>query len=116
MEFGLYLTFYYGFAPGHLEVLSKLSDAEWHTRHEDVVTALEELGDKRAAEVLYRAAIALHPYRRYDKARSLAVKAIWALGKLSDPGADEKLRLLAQSGPQIVRDEALHQLERRQRT
>jgi hypothetical protein len=76
---------------------------------------LGELRDSRTVEVLYRAALKLHPYLDYDDSRALAVKAIWALGKLADPAADEKLKLLAQSDQPIVGAEALNQLERRGR-
>jgi hypothetical protein len=112
-EYGLYVGFHFGFSADHLDVLCRLSDADWHTRHEDVVTALGELRDKRTVGALYRAALKLHPYLNYDDCRALAVKAIWALGELGDPAADEKLQLLAQSDHPILRAEALNQLQRR---
>ena len=43
----------------------------------------------------------------------MAVKAIWALGKLSDSAADQKLRLLAESTDSVVRADAQKQLYRR---
>ena len=46
-EYGLYVGFHFGFTADHLDILCRLSDADWHTRHEDVVTALGELRDKR---------------------------------------------------------------------
>lgn len=114
VEFGLLIGFHFGFSPEHVDILCRLSDAEWHTQHENVILALDELSDQRAVGCFYRAALKLHPYLDYDEFRALAVKAIWALGKVQDSAADEKLRLLAESDQVIVRDEAQNQLRRRQ--
>jgi hypothetical protein len=56
VECGLHVGFRFGFAPEFLDVLIRRSDAEWHHSHEDVVTALNGLGDTRTIEALYRAA------------------------------------------------------------
>jgi hypothetical protein len=114
VECGLGLGFHFGMSPQFFDILVKLSDAEWHERHEDVVTALNELHDSRSVEALYRAALKRHPYLGYDNARALAVKAVWALGNLGDTSADEKLRVLAKSDDGILRREAENQLLRRQ--
>lgn len=113
VEWALGLGFHFGMSAQYFDILVKLSDAEWHERHEDVVTALGELHDKRSVEPLYRAALKLHPYLAYDEARALAVKAIWALGNLGDASANEKLRALAKSEHSILREEAEKQLRRR---
>ena len=112
IEPGLRLGFYFGFLPEHFDILCWLSDADWHKQHEDVVTALDKLRDERAVGVLYRAALKLHPYLAYDDSRALAVKAIWALGRLGSAAADEKLRLLAQSNDPILSNTAQDQLKR----
>jgi len=62
VECGLGVGFHFGFTHNFLDVLIRLSDAEWHHSHEDVVTALGELGDTRAVETLFRAALMIHPY------------------------------------------------------
>lgn len=113
VEFALYAGFHFGFTPVFLDILIRLSDAEWHCRHEDVVTALGELGETGAVEALYRAALKIHPYLEFDDSRALAGKAIWALGKLADATADQKLRLLAEAGDPVVRAGAQKQLYRR---
>jgi len=114
VELAMGLGFHFGMSAQYFDLLVKLSDAEWHERHEDVVTALGELHDRRSVEPLYRAALKLHPYLAYDEARALAVKAIWALGNLGDASADEKLLALAKSEHSILREEAEKQLRRRQ--
>ena len=113
VECALTVGFSFGLSAACLDVLMQLADADWHHSHEDVVSALDELQDKKAVDVLYRVALKRHEYLAFDKARALAVKAIWALGKISDASADEKLRLLAQSNEEIVKHGAIKQLERR---
>jgi hypothetical protein len=113
VEFGLYLGFRFGFTPEFLDVLIRLSDADWHQRHEDVVAALDELRDLRATDALYRATLKLHTYLDYDDSRALASKAIWALGRLGDTTADQRLRTLADSGEPVVQAYAREQLYRR---
>jgi hypothetical protein len=113
VEYTLVIGFSFGFSSAHLDALMRLADADWHHRHEDVVSALDKLRDRRAVDILYRSALKRHEYLAFDDARALAVKAIWALGKLSDAAADEKLRLLAQSDEIILREQAMIQLERR---
>jgi hypothetical protein len=114
VEFGLGVGFHFGMTLDHLYILCRLSDADWHISHEDIVTALGELRDVRAVEPLYRASLKLHPYLAFDDSRALAVKAMFALGNLKDLAADEKLRLLAQSENEILKREALEQLRYRQ--
>jgi HEAT repeat protein len=75
---------------------------------------LDELRDKRSVEALYRAVHKLHPYLSHDGAHALAVKAIIGLGKLADPAADAKLKILAESDEPILRTNALRQLRRRE--
>jgi hypothetical protein len=113
VECGLGLGFRFGMSTEFFDILVKLSEADWHYRHEDVVTALAELHDSRSVETLYRAALKRHPYLDYDDARALAVKAIFALGNLGDARADGKLRLLAESDDPAVKVNAREQLYRR---
>ena len=115
VECGLWIGFQFGFTADYFDILCRLSDAEWHMRHEDVVSALGGLRDARAVEALYRASLKVHLYLDYDDSRALAVKAIWALSGLRDPAADEKLRLLAQSDVPIVKENASDQLRYRQK-
>lgn len=115
VECGLGLAFRFGTTPEFLDVLIRLSDAEWHVRHEDVVTALDELGDVRTIDALHRAALKHHPYLDYDDTRALADKAIWAMARLGDTRADQILWSLAESGEPVVREHAREQLYRKSR-
>jgi hypothetical protein len=113
VECGLLLAFKFGLSHEFVDTLIRLSDADWHHSHEDLVMALDDLRDKRAIDAFYPAALKLHPYLDYDDVRALARKAIWALGNLADPIADEKLRQLAQADHGIVSEFATEQLKRR---
>ena len=113
VEMGLLIGFHFGFSPAHLDVLCRLSEADWHMQHENVVLALGELIDKRSVDTLYRAALKSHAYLEYDEGRALTLKAVMALGRIEDRAAVEKLRLLAESNEPLIRKHALRQLDRR---
>lgn len=93
-------------------VLRELALAEWHQRHEDVVTALDQLNDPDSVATLYEVAIKRFAYRCYDEAQSLAVKAIWALARIAGREAEKALTTLSHSENRIVCEEARRQLQR----
>ncbi|HEY1422966.1 MAG TPA: HEAT repeat domain-containing protein, partial [Candidatus Acidoferrum sp.] len=76
---------------------------------------LEETGlrDQKTVDTLYSAATIVPGYLEYDEAKALAVKAIWALGKIENEAAEAKLGVLARSEHPIIRDEAINQPRRR---
>ena len=103
----------FGFGPEHIDVLRRLAEAEWHYSHEDVVEALDSLRTSDAVEALFRATQWVPKSLEYDDSRALAVKAIWALGKIPGTAAETKLETLARSGDAILRKTAMEQLESR---
>jgi HEAT repeat protein len=109
----LALGFEFGVSPEHVDLLIGLVDADWDYNHEDVVDSLGELGDPKAIDALFKATQIVPRYLAYDDTRSLASRAILALGNLNDERADAKLRLLANSDCQVIKEDALSQLERR---
>jgi hypothetical protein len=110
VEYALDVAWQGGISPLYFEILCKLSDADWHHKHEDVVTALEVIGDARCVDTLERAAHAKHEYLAFDDARALGVKATWALYKIGTPGAMDALRRLCASDEGRVADEACARL------
>ena len=101
-------TFYDGTAALNIE-------ADWHVRHEDVVSALDKLRSPETVEVLFRATQWIPKSLEYDDSRALAVKAIWALGKIPGTEAETKLETLARFENTILRQNAVEQLERRRK-
>ena len=113
LECALTIGFAFGFAPEQTKALCNLVEADWHVRHEDVVSALDELHSPETVEALFRATQWIPKSLEYDNSRALAVKAIWALGKIPGTEAETKLETLARSENTILRKNAVEQLERR---
>jgi hypothetical protein len=111
----LIIGFTFGFAHGHKDILRRLVDVDWHNSHEDVVEALDGLQAPDTVDALFRATQWIPKSLEYDDSRALAVKAIWALGKISGTEAETKLESLARSDNAILRKAASEQLERRHR-
>lgn len=105
----------FGFAPEHTEILCRLIEADWHFSHEDVVSALDALQTADAVPALFRATQWTPEYLKFDENRGLAVKAIWALGKIPGSEAARNLEALTRSDVAILRKAATEQLERRHR-
>ena len=109
----LIVGFTFGFAPEHQDILRRLVEANWHSSHEDIVEALETWPSPDAVEALFSATQWIPNYLEFDDSRALAVKAIWALGKIPGTEAERRLKELARSGNAILRRTAVKQLERR---
>ncbi len=112
LELALIVSFVFGFSDEHLGLLIPLAWADWHFRHEDLVSALERIHSPAAVEALAHLARWKPDYMDYDDTRSLARNAIWALGKIGGDAAERELRSLAQSECDIVAEGAREQLER----
>jgi hypothetical protein len=106
----------FGFATEHMDILSCLVDVDWHHSHEDVVRALQTWPTADTVGALFRATQWIPKSLEYDDSRALAVKAIWALGKIPGIEAETKLEVLARSDNSILRKTAEKQLERRRKT
>ncbi|MGJ6966501.1 HEAT repeat domain-containing protein [Streptosporangium sp. G11] len=103
----------FGYTMDHFDVLVELSYADWHKKHEDVVSNLGKLKAPAAVEALYHATQWIPDYLDYDDDRTLASKAIWALGGTPGPEAERALVRLADSENEMLKEEAGYQLERR---
>ncbi len=78
-----------GLHPLYAEFLILLAEAPWHTRHEDVVRALQSLRSPTAVGALERTAHAVHAYLAYDDGLALARKCTWALADIGTPDAHQ---------------------------
>jgi hypothetical protein len=103
----------FGFGSQHADTLCRLLEVDWHYSHEDVVSALDGLGMADTVGALFRATQWIPKSLEYDDSRALAVKAIWALGKIPGTEAEAKLEILACSDDAVLRKTAVYQLERR---
>lgn len=101
-----------GLSPAFVPVLVALLASPWHQRHEDIVSALQELRDPRAVDALYHAALVEHEYLAYDEFRGLARKCTWALADIGTAEAFARLQALARSGDELVAGHARKRIER----
>jgi hypothetical protein len=91
-------------------MLSKLLLEEWHYRHEDITTILQDLKSPKSSDALYDRALVKPVYMNYDESYSLARKCIHALGDINTEYSRDKLILLAASDIPIVKEKAEKQL------
>lgn len=102
----------FGPTPQLLQPHTSVLLEDWHHTHENIVALLDDLRSPGAIPAFVHAAVHVPDYLEFDDARALAVKAIWALGNLAVPEADEALRSLRDSESEVVRANVRKQLER----
>lgn len=113
LGFAMIVGFTFGFSEEHFPLLNSLIREKWHFSHEDVVTALSAFHTPKAVEALYAATQWIPDYLDFDESRALAVKAIWALGRIDGPEADAVLAKLTADSNSILVEAATEQLQRR---
>lgn len=96
-----------------LEPLIELFPADWHRKHEDIVSTLGELRSPKTVPTLVEATRWVPEYLEFDECQALAVKAIWALGGIPGAEAREALKSLRDAENEIIRENAVKQLARR---
>lgn len=116
LSYALMIGSVFGFVPEHKDILRRLIEEDWHHSHEYVVTALKLWPTPDTVDALFRATQWIPKSLEYDDARALAVKAIWALGAIPGPEAEEKLEILRHSDNPILKKNAEEQLNRRRST
>ena len=95
----------------YLDMMIKLMKEDWHVTHECIASYMQQLKSPKTIDCLYEAALTDFPYLEFDEAYALAVKCIWALGEINTPESYEKLKLLTQSNNEIIKENAIYQLE-----
>ena len=103
VEAALIACFVFGMTLDHLELLVLLASADWHRRHEDVASALDELRTPGAVGALYHLTQWVPEYLAWDEGRGLARKAVWGLARTPGPEATQALRLLLDDPDETVR-------------
>jgi HEAT repeat protein len=98
-----------------LPLLLELAPADWHRKHEDVVSMLGKLRAPESVDALYLATQWVPEYLNYDESRALARKAVWALGGITTPQAEDALTRLLDKRDKDLDKAAAEQLRRRGR-
>ncbi|NQX48216.1 hypothetical protein HQN87_23085 [Paenibacillus tritici] len=113
VEYSLFIAFSFNlFNEDYVEIACKLIESHWHFQHENLAMILQRLKSPASIEYLYRAAVTQFDYLDFDEAYALAVKCIWALGDINTEDSRGKLKLLTESENEIIRENAVKQLER----
>ncbi|MFV0442097.1 MAG: hypothetical protein ACK5Q5_00850 [Planctomycetaceae bacterium] len=103
----------FGSDASHVPVLLQLLNADWHQKHEDIVSRLGELRPMRAIDYLFHIALRRFDYLDYDDARALGTTAVWALDGYRCKEADQRLLTLSQSDDVVVANCARDRLRAR---
>ena len=96
----------------YTDIMLKLLKEDWHFCHEDIASYFQRFKIPEAVDLLYETSLRQFEYLEYDDFFALAVKCIWALGDINTKESIDKLKLLAQSNNEIIKKNALNQLER----
>jgi len=96
----------------YIEILCQLLKEEWHIKHEDIVSILEDIKDPKAIDILYDIAQRKFNYYIRDEKYPLARRCIWALWKIGTEEAIYKIKLLSKFDDEDVQKYAVKQLDR----
>ena len=95
LECALTVGFTFGFAPEHTKLLCDLLAADWHGRHDDIVSALARLRAPDAVDALFRATQWIPKSLQYDNGYALKRRCTWALADIGTPEARNALERIA---------------------
>jgi hypothetical protein len=113
IEYAMLIAFTFNlFTKDFVNILCRLLEEKWHFQHEDITRILQSLKAPEAIEYLYRTALSKFEYLDHNDSSALAVKCIWALGDINTTDSRKKLELLAQVKNEIIRSNAIEQLNR----
>ena len=87
-----------------VDILCKLTKEEWHGKHEDIAIYFMEMELPSTVECLYELVISDFEKYRDDEYCQLVEKCCYALGAIGTEEAKEKLKLLAKSDKDIIRE------------
>lgn len=97
----------------YIDLLIELSGADWHKQHENIVQILQQLKNPKAVDALYHLTQWLPEYMNYDEEnRSLARKALFALGDTPGEEAKQTIQKLLQDNNPKIRELAQEQIDR----
>src|SRR3989339_581243 len=102
VEICLREAFDLGLDPAMVPLLIELLNISWHFRHEDIVSALQQLKHPQSIDALYKAALTTYEYLDYDDSFSLARKCTWALADIGTVEAKEALISLSQTANAVI--------------
>ncbi len=94
------------------DIFTEALTMTWHTRHEDLASALQQMKAPESIDALHAAAVTTHAYLDYDEFFGLARTCTWALADIGTPTARDKLTALAKHPNSVIAGYARQRLER----
>lgn len=113
MGLAMIAAYVFGVADDVADDLVEFLYCDWHHSHEDLVGLLAKAAVVRAVPALQRVATWVPEYLDFDESRSLARKAIHALGRIPGSEATRALEELAGCETPILAEVAHRQLKYR---
>ena len=93
-------------------LFSELILEDWHTEHEDLASALQQLKDPRATDALYKATALKFDYLdQVDDMHAFQRKCTWALADIGNEAAKAYLQRIAQAEDQELSGYAQKRLD-----
>ena len=114
VEFALGLFFRFQPTANYVPLLCELLVADFHTRHEDIIGALQDAADTCSIPFL-RQAVLLKPqleYLDYDDYGAYYKKCFWALRAIGTPDAIAVIREFTTSEDSAASEQALYRLSK----
>lgn len=100
-----------GKSDGLCKLLSKVLLEDWHFRHEDVASEIQQLKCECAVQALEQRASSNPEYLEWDENHALARKCTWALADIGTTEARDALARLAKSDIPVIRGFAQKRLD-----
>jgi HEAT repeat protein len=118
VEIALALIFRYEPSADYVPLLCELLLADFHTRHEDIILALQHAAAPYSIPYL-KEAVLLKPrleYLAYDDYGAYSKKCFWALRAIGTPEAIAVIREFTSSEDLVAREQALYRLSKLEKT
>ncbi|MFM2353877.1 MAG: hypothetical protein RLZZ608_1283 [Actinomycetota bacterium] len=112
VQWSMVVCYVFGYEASHLPLLHELAAASWHENHENVASAMDDVGSDESIPFLKHLAEWVPEYLEWDDNRALSTKAVWGIAKMGSPAAHAALFELAQSDDPHVVQAANFQIER----
>jgi hypothetical protein len=93
------------------DLLTAALTMPWHTRHEDLASAIQTMKSPASVEALFVAATAHYEYLDYDEFFALSRKCTWALADIGTVEARQKLAQLALNANIVIAGYAQKRLD-----
>lgn len=111
LEILLSIGFNDGYDDDYSTILCNLLESKWHELHEDIIMALDSIGDPNTVKCIANVLDMQLAYLEYDKTYSLEKKCIWALSSIDTQESWSIIENFSKSDNQVLRNFTLQTIE-----